>query len=230
MTNAISRLSSYLMIGGMTVAAGWGVLTVSKVLDDLNNPLKGNNPVAVQASSPVQREGGVAAMPTLNAPRLRGSNSSAAAAAPAMAGDQPSTALPSATMSSTGLFNHGGAVATRSTGARQTASSSTADNTMRVRSNAESARKRGLSFGGNMLAMSSATFITAPGATRTRDVGATDGGTSAPSGPRRVGRDDNIGEVGETDLPIGNAFWPLALLALAYAAVRKRKLIVNSEK
>ena len=65
--------------------------------------------------------------------------------------------------------------------------------------------------------------ITAVGADYVPTVGespVSDNGTPPPSGPRRVGRDDDIGEQG-SDVPLGNGVAILLLLSIVYVMKRK---------
>ena len=84
---------------------------------------------------------------------------------------------------------------------------------------------RNISYGGNMVALSSSLALAAPGATQANDIAKV---AAAPerrgAGPRRVDQNNKPG--GPFDDPIGDALLPLALLACAYfliRATRKKK-------
>jgi len=117
-------------------------------------------------------------------------------------------------MSSTSLFRHSEATV-HIIGGGITQNNNTTEKPIRNQRN----------YGGNLLALANATVITTPGASLAAEVAST-AEASRPSGPRKVGRDDNIGEVGEVT-PIGDAPWILVIVLgvsySAYAIIRKRK-------
>ena len=220
MTNAIIRKSSFFLLGGMTAAAGWAVYAAGNIFENLNSSQpQGNNPVAIHATSPAQNTGGVATMPFATTSHLR-RTANRSAAAPSVAGDRPA-ALPTATMNSTSLFAHGGVAAVGGTSSRTTTRNGGYSGSAQVHSTVEDAKRGGaLSRGGNMLALASATMITAPGAANASSVASMPANTSVPSGPRRTPPDPMDPFLN----PIGSVpFVFFTLLAGIYAAVAYRR-------
>lgn len=223
MTSAIVRKSSFFLFGGMTAAAGWAVYAAGNIFENLNNnPLpQGNNPVAVHAAAPAQNTGSMAAMPFAATSGLRRS-AARSAAAPSMAGDRPA-ALPSATMNSTSLFAHGGVAAVGGTSSRITARNGGYSGSAQVHSTVEDAKRVGTSsFGGNMLALASATMITVPGATNAGSVASMQLNTAVTPGPRKTGGLPGYNEDPVTDPPTPVGATPFVLMAFLVAAYAVR--------
>ena len=223
MTNAIIRKSSFFLLGGMTAAAGWAVYAAGNIFENLNSSQpQGNNPVAIHATSPAQNTGGVATMPFATTSHLR-RTANRSTSAPSVAGDRPA-ALPTATMNSTSLFAHGGVAAVGGTSSRTTARNGGYSGSAQVHSTVEDAKRAGTSaFGGNMLALASATMITAPGATNAGSVASMQVNTAVTPGPRKIGGLPGYNEDPVTDppTPVGpTPFIFMALLAAVYGVFR----------
>ena len=227
MTSAVVRKSSFFLLGGMTAAAGWAVFAAGNIFENLNNnPLpQGNNPVAVHAATPAQNTGGMAATPYASTSGLR-RTANRSAAAPSMAGDRPA-ALPTAAMNSTSLFAHGGVAAVGGTSSRTTARNGGYSGSAQVHSTVEDAKRVGTSsFGGNMLALASATMITVPGAANAGSVASMSVNTTVPPGPRREPPLPDV-PYPTPPTPVGPVpFVLMALLAAVYGvhiAIRRTK-------
>ena len=215
LTSAIIRKSSFFLLGGMTVAAGWGAMAIGDIFEKMSQPQPGNNPVAIHAAAPTLKESN-SSVPFVSTSRMR--TSRRGMAAPAMAGDNP-TQLPSATMGSTSLFHHSGSIAMPSGSNRSITADNGGNGNMTVHSTAEEAKRTsGISRGGNLLALASATMITSPGASRANDISGVSTSSTTPGRPRRV--TDNPGiPFPDPEVPVGPIpFVFISLLAIAYAA------------
>lgn len=222
LTSAILRKSSFFLMGGLTVAAGWGVFAVGDVFDKMKEPQLGNNPVEIFATSPVQRKEGAKTLPFSTTSHVRRS-SARMASQPSTAGD-PTTAMPSASMGSVNPFHHSGAIAMPSGSNRSITADNGGSGNMTVHSTAEEAKRTsGISRGGNLLALASATMITSPGASRANDISGVSTSSTTPSRPRRV--TDNPGiPFPDPEVPIGPIpFAFMALLAGGYMFLRQRR-------
>ena len=225
LTSAIIRKSSFFLLGGMTAAAGLGVYSVSNILEKMaEQKPQGNNPVALHSTMPTSRDGGISPLPFASTSHLR-RTAGRHAITPTLAGDAPS-GLPTATMSSTSLFSHSGAVAV--TGAGGHSMGNNGGGSMPVHSTVEDAKRAGsISRGGNMLALASATMITSPGATNAASIATMAVNASITSGPRRENGfpDPNEDPVpDEEELPVGATPWfVMILLAVGYAVFCYRK-------
>lgn len=219
MTSAILRKSSFFLMGGLTVAAGWGVFAVEDVFERAKQPKLGNNPVEIFATSPVQRKEGAKTLPFSTTSHVRRS-SARMASQPSTAGDL-TTAMPSASMGSVNPFQHSGTIAMSGTSHRSVAQSSSSRG--EVHSTVEDAKRAGgLSMGGSMMAMSSALALAAPGASYANDVSGVSS-ISAPGRPRRVTEDPNI-PFPDPETPVGPIpFAFMALLAGGYMFLRQRR-------
>lgn len=223
-TSAILRKSSFFLMGGLTVAAGWGVFAVGDVFDKMKEPQLGNNPVAISATSPVQRKEGAKTLPFSTTSHVRRS-SARMASQPSTAGDL-TTAMPSASMGSVNPFQHSGAIAM--SGASRHSAARSSSSRGEVHSTAEDAKRAAsISRGGNMLALSSSTMITAPGASNAASIATMAVNASISSGPRRSPtdpKDPYLDEEEEDDVPVGPIpFAFMALLAGGYMFLRQRR-------
>lgn len=223
-TSAILRKSSFFLMGGLTVAAGWGVFAVGDVFDKMKEPKLGNNPVEIFATSPVQRKEGAKTLPFNTTSHVRRS-SARMASQPSTAGD-PTTAMPSASMGSVNPFQHSGAIAM--SGASRHSAARSSSSRGEVHSTAEDAKRAAsISRGGNMLALSSSTMITAPGASNAASIATMAVNASISSGPRRSPtdpKDPYLDEEEEDDVPVGPIpFAFMALLAGGYMFLRQRR-------
>ena len=223
MTSAILRKSSFFLMGGLTVAAGWGVFAVGDVFERAKQPKLGNNPVEIFATSPVQRKEGAKTLPFNTTSHVRRS-SARMASQPSTAGDL-TTAMPSASMGSVNPFQHSGAIAM--SGASRHSAARSSSSRGEVHSTAEDAKRAAsISRGGNMLALSSSTMITAPGASNAASIATMAVNASISSGPRRSPdpKDPYLDEEEEDDVPVGPIpFAFMALLAGGYMFLRQRR-------
>ena len=222
LTSAIIRKSSFFLLGGMTAAAGLGVYSVGNILEKMaEQKPQGNNPVAIHATMPASRDGGISTLPFASTSHLR-RTAGRHAITPTLAGDAPS-GLPTATMNSTSLFSHSGAVVV--TGAGGHSMSNNGGGSMQVHSTVEDAKRAGsISRGGNLLALSSATMITSPGATNAASIATMAVNSSISSGPRKGPPADDPEPFPDEDTPVGaTPFVLMALLAAAYATFCYRK-------
>ena len=228
MTSAIIRKSSFFLLGGMATAAGWGVYTAGNIFDKMKESQiqEGNNPVAISATAPARD--GITTLPFTTTSHLRRTANRIGAASPALVGDNPMS-LPTTTMNSTSLFAHGGTIAPQGTSSRSVTRSSGVGNASQIRSTAEDAKRtQPISRGGSMLALSSSTMITSPGAANAAAIATMAvNSASMSSGPRK---EPDLPDVPfPTPVPVGDVAWALmALLAAAYAvfttrAVRKAR-------
>ena len=214
-------------MGGLTVAAGWGVFVVGDVFERAKQPKLGNNPVEIFATSPVQRKEGAKTLPFSTTSHVRRS-SARMASQPSTAGNVTAT-LPSASMGSVNPFQHSGAIA-MSGASRHSATRSSSSSRGEMHSTAEDAKRASrLSMGGNMLAMSSSTMITAPGASTVASVATMSVNAAHISRPRKANEGDlpdpNEDPVpDEEEVPVGPIpFAFMALLAGGYMFLRQRR-------
>ena len=210
---AKKRRMAYLILGGVMLLAAWGALVIGS-MDEYNGMQeKGRNPVALHATSPEQQEHASTQSFTIPGTSRLHTTTKHSTTALTTEGERPD-GIPEATMSSTSLFRHSEATV-HIIGGGITQNNNTTEKPIRNQRN----------YGGNLLALANATVITTPGASLAAEVAST-AEASRPSGPRKVGRDDNIGEVGEVT-PIGDAPWILVIVLgvsySAYAIIRKRK-------
>lgn len=221
MTSAILRKSSFFLMGGLTVAAGWGVFAVGDVFERAKQPKLGNNPVEIFATSPVQRKEGAKTLPFNTTSHVRRS-SARMASQPSTAGDL-TTAMPSASMGSVNPFQHSGAIAMSGASRHSTARSSSSRG--EVHSTAEDAKRAAsISRGGNMLALSSSTMITAPGASNAASIATMAVNASISRGPRKAPPGDDPEPFPDPETPVGPIpFAFMALLAGGYMFLRQRR-------
>ena len=208
-------------MGGLTVAAGWGVFAVGDVFERAKQPKLGNNPVEIFATSPEQRKEGAKTLPFNTTSHVRRS-SARMASQPSTAGD-PTTAMPSASMGSVNPFQHSGAIAM--SGASRHSAARSSSNRGEVHSTAEDAKRAAsISRGGNMLALSSSTMITAPGASNAASIATMAVNASISSGPRKAPPSDDPEPFPDPETPVGPIpFAFMALLAGGYMFLRQRR-------
>ena len=208
-------------MGGLTVAAGWGVFAVEDVFERAKQPKLGNNPVEIFATSPVQRKEGAKTLPFNTTSHVRRS-SARMASQPSTAGDL-TTAMPSASMGSVNPFQHSGAIAM--SGASRHSAARSSSNRGEVHSTAEDAKRAAsISRGGNMLALSSSTMITAPGASNAASIATMAVNASISSGPRKAPPSDDPEPFPDPETPVGPIpFAFMALLAGGYMFLRQRR-------
>ncbi len=228
MTSAILRKSSFFLMGGLTVAAGWGVFAVEDVFERAKQPKLGNNPVEIFATSPVQRKEGAKTLPFSTTSHVRRS-SARMASQPSTAGDL-TTSMPSASMGSVNPFQHSGAIAMSGTGRHSAARSSSSRG--EVHSTAEDAKRAAsISRGGNMLALSSSTMITAPGASNAASIATMAVNASISSGPRKAPPGDDPEPFPDEETPVGPIpFAFMALLAGGYMFLRQRRREIDENR
>lgn len=221
-TSAILRKSSFFLMGGLTVVAGWGVFSVGYVFYKMKEPQLGKNPVEIFATSPVQRKEGAKTLPFSTTSHVRRS-SARMASQPSTAGDL-TTAMPSASMGSVNPFQHSGAIAMSGTG-RHSAARSSSSSRGEVHSTVEDAKRAAsISRGGNMLALSSSTMITAPGASNAASIATMAVNASISSGPRKAPPSDDPEPFPDPETPVGPIpFAFMALLAGGYMFLRQRR-------
>ena len=203
------------------MAAGWGVFAVEDVFERAKQPKLGNNPVEIFATSPVQRKEGAKTLPFNTTSHVRRS-SARMASQPSTAGDL-TTAMPSASMGSVNPFQHSGAIAM--SGASRHSAARSSSSRGEVHSTAEDAKRAAsISRGGNMLALSSSTMITAPGASNAASIATMAVNASISSGPRKAPPSDDPEPFPDPETPVGPIpFAFMALLAGGYMFLRQRR-------
>ena len=203
------------LLVGTILMVGWGVLAIGRATMRHAKRAHGRHSVHVHAASPIQRTGISTALfePTKPIRKRTVHNASATQTI----GGRPME-LPTISMNSTTLFIRPVSTATphNSIGHKPSSGGGFVANTG-ILSTAEESKRKNSSFGGNMLALASATMLTAPGARGVADMAGT-ANYSGPSGPNKVGRDDNGGEPGY-DTPVGDAWWLMIALGALYGAV-----------
>lgn len=203
------------------MAAGWGVFAVGDVFEKMKEPKLGNNPVEIFATSPVQRKEGAKTLPFSTTSHVRRS-SARMASQPSTAGD-PTTAMPRASMGSVNPFQHSGAIAM--SGASRHSAARSSSNRGEVHGTAEDAKRAAsISRGGNMLALSSSTMITAPGASNAASIATMAVNASISRGPRKAPPGDDPEPFPDPETPVGPIpFAFMALLAGGYMFLRQRR-------
>lgn len=229
MTGAIISKASYVLVGGLVAAVGWGVVNLGNIIEQMEKQKPGKNPVAVHAKAPQLKPKKEKKLTFKSTSRFRNTSKAAVAS-----NRQDNTiAAPTLPMGITStVFHHSATIATPSAGSRSISRNSGGGSaSMGIRSTAEDAKHASsLSMGGSMLALSSATMITRPGASHAGTV-ASMGVTSAriPK-PLRKTTDGELPDPNEdpvpdeVEVPLGDVLFPLMFLALVYAIYRRKKV------
>lgn len=225
MTGAIISKASYVLVGGLVAAVGWGVVNLGNIIEQMEKQKPGKNPTAVHAKAPQLKPKKEKKLTFKSTSRFR--NTSKAAVASNR--QDNTTATPTLPMGGTStIFHHSGAIATPSAGCRSVSRNSSGSNTsMNVHSTAEDAKRASsLSMGGSMLALASATIITAPGAVNAATIATTSVNASIIK-PRKANglpdyNEDPVPD--EVEEPLGDVLFPLMFLALVYAIYRRKKV------
>lgn len=225
MTGAIISKASYVLVGGLVAAVGWGVVNLGNIIEQMEKQKPGKNPVAVHAKAPQLKPKKEKKLTFKSTSRFR--NTSKAAVASNR--QDNTTATPTLPMGITStVFHHSATISTPSAGSRIISRNNGGGSaSMGIRSTAEDAKHASsLSMGGSMLALSSATMITRPGAVNAAAIATTS--VNAPIiKPRKANglpdyNEDPVPD--EVEVPLGDVLFPLMFLALVYAIYRRKKV------